>query len=258
MDQGYNRMMFATIIVISMNIIYLYFSVKYNMENEQLGRKMYEIQKEKENKLEIGCLFRSYNETLHGKCPFHPLNYGYWPNIPHLCTLTSKSCSSANHFLGQTENLAASWSDIIFFDFFLLKNSDVRNFIEFHTGSGVQSLYFGMISNLRNGRFLSFDKEDERIEKVKNAWLTSMVFEKMEKSLQEDTFQLKKPVFIFNQFSCEMLTKIIPKMKNKKFFMFIPRSENVFQCLPKSQYELKYETFGKYFGSSFHILKKKN
>jgi hypothetical protein len=257
MDQGYNRMLFATIIVISMNVVYLYFSVKYNMENDQLERKMYEIQKEKENNLEIGCLYRNYNETLSGKCPFHPLKYGHWPIIPHLCILTSKTCSTVNHFLGQTENLSASWSDIIFFDFFLLKNFDIKNFIEIRTGSGVQSLYFGMISNLRNGKFLTFDKEDFRLENVKHAWLSSMTFEKMEKSLQEATFQLSKSIFIFNEFSCEMLTKMIPKMKNDKIFIFIPRNENLFQCLPKSQFELKYETFGKYFGSSFHILKKR-
>ena len=254
-DSGYNRMLLATIIVIFMNLYYLYYTFSFQLENEKIKKNLFSIHQEKKRKSELGCLYRKFNETKNGKCPYSPEKYEYWPRIPHLCVLTSNSCSIASHFFGETKFNQFSWSDVIFFDFFFTKHSEISNIIEIESSTGIQSLYFGIVTKLRHGNFLSFNKHDNRLETVKKGWIETMEFKKMNKEFHKSSkFSQKNLLIVLHEFNCKFLTNLIPSINSKHYFIILPKNFELFKCLPNKKFQLKYEKFGSYFGSSYQIL----
>eukprot|EP01080_Neovahlkampfia_damariscottae_P005668 gene5668-9489_t len=257
-DNGiYNRMLFATLVVVIMNIYYMYYTMSYKFENDSLEKTMFENHKKRKEQLELGCLYRNFNETKHGLCPYSPENYAYWPRIPHLCILASNSCSTASHLFGENKFIKTSWSDFIFFDFFFTKHVNFKNIIEIESSTGIQSLFLGMISKLRNGQFTAINKNDNRLETVKRGWLKSMHLKKMTKDFEKSSlFSVNNLIVILHNFDCKLLTKLIPNIKSKHYFIILPRNSMLFKCLPHKKFQLKYEKFGSYFGSSYQILTK--
>jgi hypothetical protein len=123
--------------------------------------------------------------TADKKCPFYASNYDKWPSIPPICDYINMECPGAHILFGigaehedpNTDPIQRSFADFIFLEVILAAYPKHRNFVEVGTKQGITSLYLGMVANIRKGSFYSYDREDIRLERIKDLWFDNMQFE---------------------------------------------------------------------------------
>jgi len=104
-----------------------------------------------------------------------------WPwNLQiDLCSYISLTkCCNFGHMFGFSDEEAPqlSWSDLIMLDFALSAHPDLINVVELGTGTGLTTMYLGLISNYRGGRLITFDSEQFLPTYVNETWFENMKF----------------------------------------------------------------------------------
>lgn len=73
--------------------------------------------------------------------------------------------------------------DALFLEWVFSRRPALTNIVELGTGTGLTSLYLGMMARVRGGQFHTFDHVDRRPDWVLRAWLPEMTFHQVDLSV---------------------------------------------------------------------------
>lgn len=245
------------IFVFLLNFFYVYYVIKLERSNQVL-RETKDF-KDLYSDLEKSCpvILNSSSE-----CNFPSKKYQNWREIPNICFLFASECKNSLHFFGEEENLNYFWSDFIFIDFVLTKHFEFKNFLEIGTGSGIQSLYYGLITRSRRGKFNTFDENDFRSQRIKRGWTDNMMFHKI--NFDKDTIYLDKYLktsnaIFFSVGNCKLFQMMITKLTTRTILfinMKLVDQKCIRKHLSKNHFSDVYKKFSNHFASKYQSFVK--